>query len=100
MSARPTEISLRGDVLVIQWNDGRRKLYDIADLRRNCPCAACRGHGSIIGEERRVGEMPIPPVSITQMTPVGNYAYRIGFSDGHDTGLYTLDLLNQLGRDE
>jgi DUF971 family protein len=34
------------------------------------------------------------------MTPVGNYAYKILFSDGHDTGIYTLDLLRELGRDQ
>jgi len=32
------------------------------------------------------------------MKPVGNYAYSIAFSDGHDTGIYTLELLRQLGR--
>jgi DUF971 family protein len=37
------------------------------------------------------------PVTIRQMTPVGNYAYSIHFSDGHSTGIYTLDLLRSLG---
>jgi DUF971 family protein len=39
------------------------------------------------------------PLTISKMEPVGNYAYSIEFSDGHGTGIYTLELLRQLGRD-
>ena len=38
------------------------------------------------------------PLKIIAMKPVGNYAYSIAFSDGHDTGIYTLELLQELGR--
>jgi DUF971 family protein len=38
------------------------------------------------------------PLRIAAMQPVGNYAYSIDFSDGHDTGIYTLELLRRLGR--
>ena len=37
------------------------------------------------------------PLQIKSLSPVGNYAYSIEFSDGHDTGLYTLDFLYELG---
>jgi DUF971 family protein len=37
------------------------------------------------------------PLEILGMTPVGHYAYTIAFSDGHDTGIYTFDLLRELG---
>jgi len=37
------------------------------------------------------------PLAITGMKPVGNYAYNVAFSDGHDTGIFTLELLRQLG---
>jgi DUF971 family protein len=37
------------------------------------------------------------PLRIASMTPAGRYAYSIDFSDGHDTGIYTLELLRQLG---
>jgi len=37
------------------------------------------------------------PLQITGVSPVGNYAYSIEFSDGHNTGLYTLDFLYELG---
>ena len=37
------------------------------------------------------------PLTIRAMTPVGNYAYGIAFSDGHDTGIFTIDYLRKLG---
>ena len=37
------------------------------------------------------------PLELQGMTPVGNYAYALAFSDGHDTGIYTLELLRELG---
>ncbi len=37
------------------------------------------------------------PLALTSMKPVGNYAYAVEFSDGHDTGIYTFDLLRELG---
>jgi len=37
-------------------------------------------------------------VTVKEVTPVGNYAYKIGFSDGHDTGIYTLDYLYEIGQ--
>ena len=40
------------------------------------------------------------PLKVLGMQPVGNYAYSIEFSDGHDTGIYTFDLLRRLGREE
>ena len=39
------------------------------------------------------------PLTISKMEPVGNYAYSIEFSDGHGTGIYTLELLRGLGHD-
>jgi len=48
--------------------------------------------------------LPVPrdgelqPVRVQGMKPVGNYAYSIEFSDGHDTGIYTFELLRELGQ--
>ena len=39
------------------------------------------------------------PLAIASMKPVGNYAYSINFSDGHETGIYTLELLRELGEE-
>jgi DUF971 family protein len=88
--------------LLIVWNDGQRRAYWVRELRESCPCATCR-------EKRSQESNPAPllpilrdselrPLSILGMKPVGNYAYAIQFSDGHDTGIYTFELLRRLGR--
>ena len=93
---RPDEQTLR-----IHWSDGGLRDYAVAELREKCPCATCR--------EKRSAPPPPPnqlnvlsieetrPVTIVGMRPVGSYAYAIHFSDGHNTGLFTLDLLQELG---
>ena len=102
MTPTPVKLSRSGDrALVIEWSDGQRRQYTVRELRDRCPCASCR-------EKRVQGPPPqnllpvlLPtetqPLAITRMEPVGNYAYSIAFSDGHDTGIYTLELLLQLG---
>ncbi|MDQ6987885.1 MAG: gamma-butyrobetaine hydroxylase-like domain-containing protein [Mariprofundaceae bacterium] len=70
--------------LEIDWSDGHQSRYSHEHLRVQCPCADCRGHTPeqakiISGKEN---------VRISSIDPVGNYALRISFDDGHDTGLY------------
>jgi DUF971 family protein len=105
MSRYPTELKLVGDTeLLVAWNDGQRRQYSFVELRDECPCAMCR-------ERRATAEKPsqelLPvlrpeearPLRVVAMKPVGNYAYAISFSDGHDTGIYTFELLRTLGRE-
>lgn len=99
---RPVELKLLGDGrLLIGWDSGQRRAYTARALREACPCATCR-------EKRAAPPAPAAlmpvlsaaearPLAIQGMRPVGHYAYAIQFSDGHDTGIYTLDLLAQLG---
>lgn len=104
MSIRPTSLKLRDpEHLVIDWSDGQTREYAVRELRAACTCATCR-------EQRSHTEAPDPlklsvltpqeiePLRIRKMGPVGNYAYNIEFSDGHDTGIFTLDYLHELGR--
>ena len=98
---RPSRLELSGNELAIDWSDGPRRRYRVGELREACPCATCR-------EKRReppaASLLPIlsaaetRPLSIVDMKPVGNYAYAIAFSDGHNTGIYTLAHLRELGR--
>jgi DUF971 family protein len=98
----PTDLQrIQEDVLRIEWSDGQRREYTVGELRDNCPCATCRdkpGHAppptaqlTILSPEEA------QPLRITGMKPVGNYAYTIVFSDGHDTGIYTFEQLLALG---
>jgi DUF971 family protein len=64
-------------------------------LRVESPSAEVQGHGP--GQKQIVTGKS--GVTIARLEPVGNYAVRIVFDDGHDTGLYTWDYLHELGRD-
>jgi DUF971 family protein len=95
---RPVALSKEGaDHLVIQWNDGHRSLYRWEHLRRHCPCAGCREEHLQPPDPLRVLKpselQPLRPVALA---PVGQYAYKITWSDGHDTGIFPLEYLRAL----
>lgn len=105
MEARPVNLSLYGQSeLLIEWSDGQRRIYRFSELREACPCASCREKRSQPPPTSSM--LPIlsvaeaQPLKLLDMSPVGNYAYSIKFSDGHDTGIYTFELLRTLGREQ
>jgi DUF971 family protein len=78
----------------VTWNDGHFSSYPSWYLRENCMCAACVEEFT---GKRKVGHGNIPStVERVSVVPVGNYALQFGWSDGHDTGIYTFDYLRQL----
>ncbi len=91
----PTEIKLhqQSRVLEVAFSDGRvfRIPYEL--LRVQSPSAEVRGHGP--GQE--VLQIGKREVTIKEVEPVGHYAIRPSFSDGHDTGIYSWDYLYDLG---
>jgi DUF971 family protein len=91
----PTELRLAkgGDTLHVAFADGRRFALPAEYLRVESPSAEVQGHGP--GERRTVGGKR--SVTIRGVEPVGHYAVRLVFDDGHDTGLYTWDALAALG---
>jgi len=92
---RPTEIKLhqKSRILEIAFDDGSRYSLPCEYLRVFSPSAEVRGHGP--GQEvLQVGKRD---VEIKEIEPVGNYAVKLGFSDGHDTGLYSWEYLHELG---
>lgn len=93
----PTEIKLRRQsrVLELSFADGSRFSLPFEFLRVYSPSAEVRGHGP--GQE--VLQQGKRDVEIVDLEPVGNYAVRPRFSDGHDSGLYSWDYLYTLGRD-
>jgi DUF971 family protein len=95
---RPIALSKEGDDrLVIQWNDGHRSIYGWQHLRDSCPCASCREERDKPPDPfRLVKPAELLPLRPTAVAPVGHYAYRIAWSDGHDTGIYTLEHLRAL----
>lgn len=104
MMLHPVELNKTDDrSLVLVWNDGVSHKISFQDLRKGCHCAHCN--------EERINPKPNPPANqltvlsaaearpldIEVMHPVGNYAYNIHFSDGHQAGIYTFDLLREIG---
>lgn len=107
---RPETLEREGPAgLVIGWSDGSRRRYTAAALRAACPCATCREKKSADetkpppGSNIKSSLLPVlsmqeaRPTAIEHMRPVGNYAYNIEFSDGHDSGIFTFDYLIELG---
>ena len=94
----PEELRLRehGAVLTVTFDNGERHDLPAEYLRVESPSAEVKGHGA--GQEVTVAGKR--NVTIRQIEPVGNYAARLVFSDGHSTGLYSWDYLAKLGREQ
>ena len=92
----PTEIRLSSDKrrLNVSFDDGTVTSITAELLRVESPSAEVQGHGA--------GQKKTPAgkknVTINRIDPVGNYAIRLAFSDGHDTGLFTWDILHDYGQ--
>lgn len=95
MDHNPTEITLRvkSRVLLVGFDDGALFEMPFEYLRVHSPSAEVKGHGP--GQE--VLQTGKEDVNIVDIQPMGHYAVRLIFSDGHDTGLYTWDYLYELG---
>ena len=96
---RPWPVELRarrGDkTLTIAFDDGESYVLPMEYVRVMTGSALDRGHG-----EARAPVAGKAGVGIAEITPIGRYAVRIRFDDGHDTGLYSWDALYELGRDQ
>ena len=94
---RPTEIRLKKEerALEIDFADGKSFSLSAEYLRVESPSAEVQGHGQ---EKRIVPGRKL--VGIMDVEQVGNYAIRIKFDDLHDTGIYTWDVLYDLGENE
>jgi len=93
---RPSDITLhqQSNMLDITFDDGTRFSMTVEYLRVYSPSAEVRGHGP--GQEvLQVGKRN---VGVTAIEPVGMYAVKLVFSDGHDTGIYSWEYLHELGR--
>jgi DUF971 family protein len=94
-TAWPTEIRLKRDrrALAVTFDDGAMHELPAEMLRVLSPSAEVQGHSP----EQRQTVGGKRDVAIAALDPVGNYAVRIIFDDGHDTGLFTWTYLRQLG---
>lgn len=85
---------LEQGVLGIEWTDGHKGVYPVRHLRHLCPCAACT--------DEWTGELKLKPddvpllIRLDDVEPVGRYALRFRFSDGHDSGIYSFTFLRRI----
>ena len=97
---RPEAIRRRDDgAIEIDWSDAAAAAYTPRLLRDACPCATCRERRAAPVETNPLAVLDAAecaPLTISGMQPVGQYAYKIVFSDGHDSGIYTLEYLREL----
>ncbi len=103
MNLAPVSITRGSDRSIqIAWNDQTTTHWTAAELRKACPCATCREkHKATESTPQLKKALPIlalaeaRPIEVQSMRPVGNYAYHIDFSDGHNSGLFTFELLRK-----
>ncbi|HMB54460.1 MAG TPA: DUF971 domain-containing protein [Thermoanaerobaculia bacterium] len=78
--------------LRLTWSDGHQGEFGYDYLRGWCTCAGCQGHTGLTVQY----QPPASPVTAESITPVGNYAISILWSDRHSTGIYRFDFLRRL----
>ena len=93
---RTTAVKVRSPrgatVTEIDWADGHKGIYPHTILRGYCPCAGCQGHSGTIAFVATSG----PQLELEEIEPVGNYALRFQWFDGHGSGLYSYAYLRSL----
>lgn len=100
MPVYPLHLDLkRSEALTIHWSDGRVSVYPVAYLRRMSPSAdAIQQRDALAANPLTVlpSSSGAGPLRAERLEPVGRYAVRIVFSDGHATGLYTWSYLREI----
>jgi len=88
-----------GEELAIRWSDGTETFVSLERLRRECPCAECKGEVDIMGNlykgpEKRLNSNAF---RLVRLDRVGGYALRPHWGDGHASGLLSFDYIRTLG---
>jgi len=95
----PVDLIQDAESLTLVWKDGHRSVYPLQMLRKACPCATCRTHRR---EAQRSDPLRVLPPDaalnpeLKEIEYVGWYAFRFRWADGHDTGIYSFELLREL----
>jgi DUF971 family protein len=96
MNDAPTNIRAHqaDQFLELVWESGEADRLPYRFLRAECPCASCRDEWT--GDRLLDPGTIRPDLGIEGMEPVGNYAVRLAWNDGHSSGLYTWETLKRL----
>jgi DUF971 family protein len=95
---KPANIQQIGTELAIKWEDGSESYIPLEQLRRNCPCAGCKGETDIMGNVYKAAPKPLPPQAfqLVRLNNVGGYAIQPQWADGHGSGIFSFDYLQGL----
>jgi DUF971 family protein len=101
ISRDPEHIAIsKSSGVTIDWKDGHKSSYSLELLRDKCPCATCAGtHGTPPRQPAPDGspfQMFRPALRMLSAEPVGRYAIRIHWNDGHSAGIYSHNYLREL----
>ena len=99
MQPRSLEWKEKEKLFIVTWQCGRITSFPMAFLRKNCPCATCKDASKENKPKDPFKLLPSDPKDPDQamrIDPVGRYAIRISWADGHATGLYSFDVLKDL----
>jgi DUF971 family protein len=93
-----------GKGVEIDWKDGHHSKWNFTWLRNACPCATChedrektgRQPGAAKPKEQKLLVIYEAPVVPLEVTPVGKYALKFKWSDGHESGIYSWEYLRRV----
>lgn len=91
-------VEVEDGALVVRWSDGQENRLGFEYLRNHCPCASCVDEWS--GQRRALALLLPSDFAPRKVVPVGNYGVQIEWSDGHETGIYSHQLLRRLGQQQ
>jgi len=102
--AKVRVMKTEGTGVSIDWKDGHSSHWNFAWLRNACPCATCNEERGASGREPGTPKpKPAGPLVMYQapprpleVTPVGKYAIRFKWNDGHESGIYSWDYLRRM----
>lgn len=93
------KVQIKEQRLIVEWSDGKRSEFALAELRRQCPCAACRTERET-QDANPLRILKSDPTGLRVVTAqlVGRYAIQFTWSDGHNTGIFDFRFLRSLSR--
>jgi DUF971 family protein len=93
----PRDVQIIGSEVAIAWSDGSETYFTAEVLRAASPSAEMKGEKDILGQQYGGStQKQFPGIQVLSWERIGNYALRFEFSDGHRTGLYSFEYLQQL----
>ena len=100
MQPRRIDVRKEAGEMVLEWEDGKCGKIPLEVLRRACPCAECNEHREQQHAEAGLHMLTEDELAASDelagIVPMGRYAVKIRWADGHETGIYTYDHLKQL----